>query len=129
MGPELIVMNTLFKNPSTPGAAALAENLAPGADKTPLIDRLADGAAEIPESQLMAILDEFPHDETVHTAIIARPYLSESVIVRLVALVSPALLDSLISRHPLPEKYRREVMKRRSGRPEWWTRGLLNFGR
>jgi hypothetical protein len=129
MGPELIVMNTLFKNPSTPGAAALAENLAPGADKTPLIDRLADSTAEIPEAQFMAILDEFPHDETVHTAIIARPYLSESVIVRLVALVSPALLDSLISRHPLPEKYRREVMKRRSGRPEWWTRGLLNFGR
>lgn len=122
-------MNTLFKNPSTSNAAALAESLAPGADKTPLIDLLADSTAEIPDAQFMGILDEFPHNESVHAAIIARPYLSESVIVRLVALVSPALLDSLVSRHPLPEKYRREIMKRRPGRPEWWTRGLLNIGR
>ena len=78
---------------------------------------------------LSSLLDDFPDNETVHAAIIARPYLSEAVIVRLVALVSQALSDSLISRHPLPERYRREVMNGRPGRPEWWARGLLNIGR
>ncbi len=77
----------------------------------------------------MGVLDDFPHNEAVHGAIIARPYLSEAVIVRLVALVSQALFNSLISRHPLPEKYRREVMKGRPGRPDWWACGLLNIGR
>ena len=125
-------MNTLLENsstPGTPGARARAVSLAPGANVTSLIDRLADGASEIPESQLMDILDEFPHHVSVHAAIIARPYLSEAVIMRLVALVSPTLRDSLISRHPLPEKYRREVMKRAPGRPQWWVGGLPNIGR
>ena len=122
-------MNSLFEDSSTPGAPARAESLAPGADVTSLIDRLADSAAEIPETQLMDILDDFRHDESVLAAIIARPYLSEAVIMRLVALVSPILRDSLISRHPLPEKYRREVIKRRPGRPKWWASGLLNIGR
>ena len=122
-------MNSLFEDSSTPGAPARAESLAPGANETSLIDRLADNATEIPETQVMDILDDFPHNERVHTAIIARPYLSEAVIMRLVALVSPILRDSLISRHPLPEKYRREVIKRRPGRPKWWASGLLNIGR
>lgn len=122
-------MNSLFEDSSTPGASARTESLAPGANEASLIDRLADNATEIPETQVMDILDEFPHNERVHTAIIARPYLSEAVIMRLVALVSPILRDSLISRHPLPEKYRREVMKRRPGRPKWWASGLLNIGR
>ncbi len=125
-------MNTLLENsstPGTPGALARAKSLAPGVNVTSLIDRLADGAGEFPETQLMDILDKFPHHVSVHAAIIARPYLSEAVIMRLVALVSPTLRDSLISRHPLPEKYRREVMKRRPGRPQWWVGGLLNIGR
>ena len=125
----LTPMNTVIKYSSTPGAAARAAGLVPEADETAVIGLLADSATKIPETKLMAILDDFPHDETVHTAIIARPYLSEVVIVRLVALVSPALFGSLVSRHPLPEKYRREVMKRRPRRPEWWARGLLNIGR
>jgi len=128
----VVAMNTLLNNsstPGTPGALAGAESLAPGANVTSLIDRLADGASEFPETQLMDILDEFPHHVSVHAAIIARPYLSEAVIMRLVALVSQTLRDSLISRHPLPEKYRREVMKRGPGRPEWWVGGLLNIGR
>ena len=122
-------MNSLFEHSSTPGAPARADSLAPGANETSLIDRLADSAAEIPETQLMDILDDFRQDDSVHAAIIARPYLPEAVIMRLVALVSPILRDSLISRHPLPEKYRREVMKRRPGRPKWWASGLLNIGR
>ena len=122
-------MNSLFEDSSTPGAQGRTESLAPGANEASLIGRLADSAAEIPETQLMDILDDFPHHVSVHAAIIARPYLSEAVIMRLVALVSPILRDSLISRHPLPEKYRREVIKRRPGRPKWWASGLLNIGR
>ena len=122
-------MNTLIKESSASGGAALEESLTPAADETSTVDRLADSATEIPEIQLMDILDDFPHNEKVHTAIIARPYLPEAVIVRLLALVSPDRLNNLIYRHPLPEKYRREIMKRRPGRPEWWARGLLNIGR
>ena len=121
-------MNSVFKDSPTWRGAALAESLAPGEIEPSLVDWLTDSTIEIPEAQLMGVLDDFPHDETVHGAIIARPYLSEAVIVRLVALVSQALFDSLISRHPLPERYRREVTKGRPGRPEWWARGLLNIG-
>ena len=122
-------MTTLFKDSSTPGTTSPAEKVTPAEITPALIDRLANRAIEIPDSVFMDILDEFPHDETVHTTIIARPYLPEAVIVRLIGLVAPALFNSLVSRHPLPEKYRREVMKRRPGRPEWWVRGLLNIGR
>ena len=122
-------MNTLIKELSTSGGGAPAKKSAPAAITPALIDRLANRANALPESQLMDILDDFPHDDTVHTAIIARPYLPEAVIVRLLSLVSPALFYSLVSRHPLPEKFRREVMKRRPGRPGWWSQALLNIGR
>ncbi len=122
-------MNTVIKDSLSWHRATLVESLAPREIEPSLVDWLTDSTIEIPEAQLMGVLDDFPHNETVHGAIIARPYLSEAVIVRLVALVSQALFNSLISRHPLPEKYRREVMKGRPGRPDWWARGLLNIGR
>ena len=122
-------MNTVLKDLPTWRGAALGESLAPGEIEPSLVDWLTDSTIEIPEVQLMGVLDDFPHNKTVHAAIIARPYLSEGVIVRLIAQVSQVLFDSLISRHPLPEKYRREVMKGRPGRPGWWARGLLNIGR
>ncbi len=122
-------MNSLFENLSTPDAQACAEKASPKADPASLIAGLADGASEISDTQLMGALDDFPHDQALHAAIIARFYLPDTVVMRLVALVSPDLADSLISRHPLPEKYRREVMKNRPSRPEWWSRGLLNIGR
>ena len=122
-------MNTVIKDSPSWHGATLVESLAAREIEPSLVDWLTDSTIEIPEAQLMGVLDDFPHNETVHEAIIARPYLSEAVIVRLVALVSQALFNSLISRHPLPEKYRREVMKGRPGRPDWWARGLLYIGR
>ena len=122
-------MNTVIKDSPTWHGATLVESFAPREIEPSLVDWLTDSTIEIPEAQLMGVLDDFPHNEAVHGAIIARPYLSEAVIVRLVALVSQALFNSLISRHPLPEKYRREVMKGRPGRPNWWACGLLNIGR
>ena len=71
--------------------------MAPGEIEPSLFDWLTDNTIEIPEAQLMGVLDDFPHDETVHAAIIARPYLTEAVVVRLIALVSQALFESLIS--------------------------------
>ena len=122
-------MNTVLKGSPAWRGAGLAENLAPGEIEQSLVNWLIDSTNEISEAQLMGALDEFSHNEKIHAAIIARPYLSEAVIARLVALVSQALFDILVSRHPLPERDRREVMKRRPGRPKWWSRGLLNFSR
>lgn len=126
MGSELIEMNSLIRESSAPGAAG-TESFKTETNGQSLLDRLTDAATEIPESQMMDLLDGYPHDETVHAAIIARRHLSDAVIVRLIGLVSPSLFDRLVACHPLPEKYRREIRKRRPGRPSWWTQGLLNI--
>ncbi len=50
----------------------------------------------------------------------------EAVIVRLAALLRPALIDTLVSRHPLPEMLRRDIAKRRRDRPDWWSCALFD---
>ncbi len=87
---------------------------------------LNDPNFEIPDADLMAILDRNPHDEKVHAAIIKRAFLSEQVVARLVTLVSPVQFDALASRHVLPKGSSREGMKRQRGRPSWWSRGLFD---
>lgn len=122
-------MNSLLKQSPTPDATTRRGRSTPEFGERSAMERLADSAAEISESEMMDLLDGSARDETVLAAIIARPYLTDAVIIRLLGLVSPALFDRLLARHPLPEKYRREVGKRRSGRPSWWSHGLLNIGR
>ena len=89
-------------------------------------ERLEIRDADIPEAELMSILDRHPHAAAVHAAMIQRPNLPEAVIVRLAALLRPALIDTLVSRHPLPEMLRRDIAKRRRDRPDWWSRALFD---
>ena len=123
-------MNTILKDDFVPHDS----NLAPGANRRFASDDapqffLDDPNAEISDTEIMAILDQNPHDEMIHAAIIKRRSLSEQVVARLVAVVSPAQFDILVSRHALPDGSRREVMKRRRGRPSWWNRVLLSYPR
>ncbi|MDX1482937.1 MAG: hypothetical protein R3229_00530 [Alphaproteobacteria bacterium] len=107
----------------------MLDPLARQPDEASAIDQPDDDSAEAKEAQMMAALDADPRDESLHAAIIQQPYLSEAMVMKLAALVSPKLFERLISRHPVPATCRREVLKRRRGRPEWWTRGLLGMGR
>ncbi len=88
--------------------------------------RLEDRDSGISESALMRILDRHPQDPATHTAMIQRPSLPEAVVARLLALLSPALIPRLVSRHPLPQRLAGEAAKRGRGRPEWWHGALFN---
>ena len=121
--PKQAVLEDQMQSENLPGTPATEARSATG-EATHAV--LNDPNFEIPDADLMAILDRIPHDEKVHAAIIKRAFLSEQVVARLVTLVSPVQFDALASRHVLPGGSAREGMKRQRGRPSWWRRGLFN---
>lgn len=80
------------------------------------------------EADVLRILERSPYDESVHAEIIERPYLSDAILTRLVAIVSDSQLETLFARHPLPMQSRREVLKRLPTRPAWWRHKLFAVG-
>jgi hypothetical protein len=78
------------------------------------------------ETELLQVLERSPHDQAVHAGIIARPHLSNALMIRLIPLLSDGQLDALFARHPLPMESRREVLKRSPMRPPWWRQALLS---
>lgn len=88
--------------------------------------RLEGRDSDISETALMWILDRHPYDLATHAGMIQRPSLPEAVVVRLLALLSPALVPRLASRHPLPQGFAGEAAKRGRDRPEWWSGALFH---
>jgi hypothetical protein len=119
--------DTSFLEPSHRQAASApaSPQETPALDRTESIARVGDHGTEMPESEVMAMLDSWPGDEEILAAVIARPFLGEATILRLAALAPPKLYDSLVSRHALPPGYRREITKRSRLRPGWWIDALL----
>ena len=83
--------------------------------------RLRDESAALPETLLSRLLDEFPGDQAILEAMIARPSLPSAIVLRLADLLDPAQRDRLLARHALPAGREREVHKRDRERPAWWT--------
>ena len=83
--------------------------------------QLRDTRAAMPETLLSRLLDDFPGDQAILDAMIARPSLPAAIVLRLIDLLDPSQRAHLLARHPVPAGMEREVHKRDSGRPAWWT--------
>ncbi len=83
--------------------------------------QLRDAGAAVPETLLSRLLDDFPGDQTILEAMIARPSLPAAIVLRLTDLLDPAQRARLLTRHPVPAGMEREIHKRDRGRPAWWT--------
>lgn len=96
----------------------------PGTEAGKARARLQENAPDLGQSEMMAILDCWPHDGAIHAALIGLDALPEPVVARLVALTSPELYERLVGRHPQPPAPRREALKSRRSRPSWWHQAL-----
>ncbi|MHA1599225.1 MAG: DUF2336 domain-containing protein [Alphaproteobacteria bacterium] len=83
--------------------------------------QLRDDSIALPETLLSRLLDDFPGDQAILEAMIARPNLPSRIVLRLADLLDPAQRARLLDRHALPTGMEREVHKRDRGRPAWWT--------
>lgn len=83
--------------------------------------QLRDESALLPETLLSRLLDDFPGDQAILEAMIARPSLPSAIVLRLADLLDPAQRTRLLSRHAIPAGREREAHKRDRGRPAWWT--------
>jgi Uncharacterised protein conserved in bacteria (DUF2336) len=83
--------------------------------------QLRDESAALSETLLTRLLDDFPGDQAILEAMIARPNLPPAIVLRLVDLLDPLQRSRLLARHALPAGREREAEKRDRARPAWWT--------
>jgi len=83
--------------------------------------QLRDENIALPETLLSRLLDDFPGDQGILEAMIARASLPPTIVLRLADLLDPDQRSRLLARHALPAGMEREAQKRDRGRPAWWT--------
>lgn len=86
--------------------------------------QLRDTGAALPATLLSRLLDDFPGDQAILEAMIARSRLPSAIVLRLADLLDPAQRSRLLAHHALPAGTDREVHKRDRERPAWWTAHL-----
>lgn len=91
--------------------------------------QLRDKNTSLPETLLSRLLDDFPGDQAILEAMIARPSLPSAIVLRLADLLDPGQRDRLLTRHALPANSEREVHKRDRERPAWWTGHITSMFR